>query len=151
MVGNLLERAYKKIEKYEGDLVMETILTIASVGGTVLAAGLTFVITFLKTMGKTRAARAEAEEAKSNAIDEAAKNAINAEIERLIQIDESAYSELDALLKKQVSGTAGSIKFRDVLLSLHDFCLDNGYAWNEEAMTEAINSKVSFTKSVNAN
>ena len=122
---------------------MELWTTIGSILGIIAAAGVSFAITFVKTMKVKNGVQTEADKEK-------AKNAINAEIERLVQIDETAYAALDALLKGNQKGTAGSIKFRDVLLSLHDFCLDNGYTWNEEEMTKAITDKVAFTKTVNS-
>lgn len=129
---------------------MEILTTIGSILGVVVAALVSFLITFKKTMKAKKGVQTEADEAKAIAAVEAAKNAINAEIERLVQVDETAYAALDGLLKTNQKGTAGSIKFRDVLLSLHDFCLDNGYTWNEEEMTKAITDKVAFTKTVNS-
>ena len=120
---------------------MELLATIGSILGMVAAAAISFVITFVKTMKSKKGVQTEADQEK-------ATNAINAEIERLIKVDELAFAALDKLLKTQ-SNTAGSIKMRDVLLSLHDFCLDNGYTWDEEAMIKAIEDKVAFTKVVN--
>lgn len=128
---------------------MEIWTMICSILGAVVAGGLSFAITFAKTMKAKNGVQTEAEEAKALAAAEAAKNAINEEIERLVQADETDYAALDELLKTTHKGTAGSIKFRMVLQALHVFCLDNGFAWNEEKMTEAIKNKVAFTKSVN--
>lgn len=81
---------------------------------------------------------------------ETAKNAITAEIKKLVANAEVTYDAWDKSLKASGSGTAGAMKKRDVVMALKTFCLENGFAWHEEEMNEAIEAEVAFTKAVNA-
>lgn len=81
---------------------------------------------------------------------EQAKNAINAEIKKLVANAEVTYEAWDKSLKASGTGTAGNMKKRDVVMALKTFCLENGFAWNEAEMDKAIEEEVAFTKSVNA-
>lgn len=79
-----------------------------------------------------------------------AKNAINAEIKKLVANAEVTFEAWDKSLKASGTGTAGNMKKRDVVMALKTFCLEKGFAWDEKAMDEAIEAEVAFTKSVNA-
>ena len=81
---------------------------------------------------------------------EQAKNAISAEIKKLVANAEDTFEAWDKTLKASGTGTAGNMKKRDVVMALKTFCLENGYAWNETEMNEAIEAEVAFTKAVNA-
>ena len=81
---------------------------------------------------------------------ETAKNEITAEIKKLVANAEVTFDAWDKSLKASGTGTAGSMKKRDVVMALKTFCLEKGYAWNEDAMNEAIEAEVAFTKAVNA-
>lgn len=81
---------------------------------------------------------------------EQAKNAINAEIKRLVACAEVTYEAWDKSLKAQGTGSAGGMKKSFVVTGLKTFCLDNKYAWNEAEMDKAIEDEVAFTKAVNA-
>lgn len=81
---------------------------------------------------------------------EQAKNAINAEIKKLVANAEVTFEAWDKSLKASGTGTAGNMKKRDVVMALKTFCLEKGYAWNEAEMNDAIEAEVAFTKAVNA-
>ena len=81
---------------------------------------------------------------------EQAKNAISAEIKKLVANAEVTFEAWDKSLKASGTGTAGGMKKRDVVMALKTFCLEKGYAWNEAEMNEAIEAEVAFTKAVNA-
>lgn len=81
---------------------------------------------------------------------EEAKNAINAEIKKLVANAEVTFEAWDKSLKASGTGTAGNMKKRDVVMALKTFCLEKGFAWNEAEMDKAIEDEVAFTKSVNA-
>jgi len=81
---------------------------------------------------------------------EIAKNAINAEIKRLVAAAEVTYEAWDKSLKAAGTGSAGNMKKSFVITGLKTFCLDNKYAWNEAEMDKAIEDEVAFTKAVNA-
>ena len=121
---------------------MEKLNAIISAATTLLAAGGAFLVALLKVFKGKKTIKSSYEQ-------EVAVNAINAEIERLVKTTEVAYGTIDKVLKLN-NESAGSLKKRDVLLSLHDFCLDRGYTWDEDAMSAAIDAKVDFTKTVNS-
>ena len=81
---------------------------------------------------------------------EKAKNAINAEIKKLVANAEVTFEAWDKSLKASGTGTAGNMKKRDVVMALKTFCLEKGFAWNETEMDKAIEEEVAYTKSVNA-
>lgn len=120
---------------------MTKIEMIIAAATTLLTTVGAFLTALLKSMKGKKSIKSSYEQ-------EVAVNAINAEIERLVKTTEVAYSTIDKVLKLN-NESAGSLKKRDVLLSLHDFCLDRGFAWDEDAMSAAIDSKVDFTKTVN--
>lgn len=113
-----------------------------SAATTFLAAVSAFIVAILKLFKGKKTVKASYEE-------QVATNAINAKIEELVQATEVAYSSIDKVLKLN-GESAGSLKKRDVLISLHDFCLDNGFAWDDEKMSGLIDAKVDFTKTVNS-
>ena len=120
---------------------MEKIETFATAIVAVLATAVSFLAALLKALKGRKTVKASYEE-------EAATNAINSKIEELVKATEVAYASIDKVLKLN-NESAGSLKKRDVLISLHDFCLDRGFAWNEDKMSALIDSKVDFTKTVN--
>lgn len=81
---------------------------------------------------------------------ENAKNAISAEIKKLVANAEVTFDAWDKSLKASGTGTAGAMKKRDVIMALKTFCLEKGFAWNEAEMDEAIEAEVAYTKAVNA-
>ncbi len=80
---------------------------------------------------------------------EAAKNAIQAEIKKLVAEAEVTYEAWDKSLKSAGTGTAGSMKKNAVVMALKTFCLENGFVWNETEMDKAIEEEVAYTKTVN--
>lgn len=87
--------------------------------------------------------------AKTEAEKEKAQNAINAELKRLVANAEVTFAPIDLLLKAQ-GDSAGSMKKRDVIANLKTFCLENGFAWDDETMDKAVEDEVAYTKVVNA-
>ena len=81
---------------------------------------------------------------------EKAKNAINAEIKRLVANAEVTYEAWDKSLKASGAGSAGNMKKDSVVTGLKTFCLENNYDWNAAEMDKAIEDEVAFTKAVNA-
>lgn len=79
---------------------------------------------------------------------EQAKNAIDAEIKRLVADAEVNYAPIDATLKQQ-GRTAGSMKKSIVTNDLKAFCLENKIKWDAAEMDAAIENAIAFTKSVN--
>ena len=79
-----------------------------------------------------------------------AKNAVSAEIKKLVANAEVTFDAWDKSLKASGTGTAGNMKKRDVVMALKTFCLEQGIAWNEAEMDKAIEAEVAFTKAVNA-
>lgn len=136
---------YKKIKKRKK--IMDIMIYIGWAIGMALAAGVSFVITYVKKeQGKKTAVEVVAVERD----DARAELAVLAEAERLIKEFELDLSDLDTLLHTNVTdGTAGSMKFRMVLQALDCFCLRNGFKWDVETMTQLIKDKVAFTKAVN--
>ena len=117
---------------------MEFILNIA--GAIVGVASLiNAIIAWVKAIKNGNVAKAEQ-----------AKNEINAEIKKLVANAEVTFEAWDKSLKASGTGTAGSMKKRDVIMALKTFCLEKGFEWNEAEMDEAIEAEVAYTKSVNA-
>ena len=81
---------------------------------------------------------------------EAAKNAINAEIKKLVANAEVTYEAWDKSLKASGTGTAGNMKKSFVMMAIKTFCLENKFTWNEDEISEAVEAEVAYTKSVNA-
>jgi hypothetical protein len=117
---------------------METIYNIIAIAGGVISL-VTTVIAWYKAVKNGNKAKAEE-----------AKNAISAEIKKLVANAEVTFEAWDKSLKASGTGTAGNMKKRDVVMALKTFCLEKGYTWNEQEMNEAIESEVAFTKAVNA-
>ena len=121
---------------------METIRIIITVAATLVTTFVPSIVALIKAIKDKKAAKTEAEAEK-------AKNAIAVEIKNLVQNAETSFAAIDKVLKSQGS-TAGPMKKRDVVIALKAFCLENGYAWNDEEMNAAVEKEVAFTKSVNA-
>lgn len=81
---------------------------------------------------------------------EAAKNAIHAEIKKLVANAEETYEAWDKSLKASGSGTAGNMKKSFVMMAIKTFCLENKFTWNEEEIDKAVEAEVAYTKTVNA-
>lgn len=101
-----------------------------------------------KAKEEAATAKTEKEKAEAEAKLEAAKNAVNAEIKRLVAGAEVSFEAIDKLLKAQHQ-TAGPMKKRDVVTNLKTFCLENGFDWDDAAMDKAIEDEVAYTKVVN--
>jgi hypothetical protein len=108
-----------------------------------LSASIPFAIKLVKYIKAYKAAKTEAEKAQ-------AANAIYLETKRLVAEAEKTYREIDAMLKKQGS-TAGPLKYGYVINALKAFCLENGYACELTALSDAIKEEVAHTKTVNYN
>ena len=80
---------------------------------------------------------------------EKARNAIFAEIKRLVAEAETTYKETNIMLKN-VGSSAGSLKKDYVVTAIKAFCLENGFPWNATEMDKAIEDEVAYTKTVNA-
>lgn len=117
---------------------MELILNIVALV-TGVAALVNAVIAWYKAIKNGKTAEAEK-----------AKNAIASEIKKLVANAEVTYEAWDKSLKAAGTGTAGSMKKRDVVMALKTFCLENGFTWNETEMNKAIEDEVAYTKTVNA-
>ena len=81
---------------------------------------------------------------------EQAKNAITAEIKKLVAQAEVTYEAWDRTLKASGTGTAGDMKKSFVVMAIKTFCLENSYPWNEKEIDDAIEAEVAYTKTVNA-
>jgi hypothetical protein len=121
---------------------MEIVRTLIAVVATLLTTIIPSAIALFKAIKAKRNAQTLAEQEK-------AKNAIVAEIKRLVENAEVSFKSIDAMLKQR-GESAGSMKKRDVVIALKAFCLENGYAWDDAAMNEAIEAEVAFTKAVNS-
>lgn len=114
---------------------------------------LSVAVTFVTTVVPSAIALWKSIKAKKNAKTEAekerAKNAIATELKRLVENAEVTFAPIDRLLKAQ-NQSAGSMKKRDVIANLKTFCLENGFAWDDEAMDKAIEDEVAYTKAVNS-
>lgn len=117
---------------------MELILNIVALV-TGVAALVNAIIAWYKAIKNGKIAEAEK-----------ARNAINAEIKKLVANAEVTYEAWDKSLKAAGTGTAGSMKKSNVMLALKTFCLENGFAWNETEMNKAVEDEVAYTKTVNA-
>jgi hypothetical protein len=121
---------------------MEKFEIIISIAATLLGTLIPSAIALWTQIKAKRNAKTEAEAEK-------AKNAINAEIKRLVAGAEVSFEAIDKLLKNQ-NQTAGPMKKRDVISNLKTFCLENGYGWVDAEMDKAIEDEVAYTKVVNA-
>ncbi len=121
---------------------METIYIIISIVATLVTTLLPSIIALINACKAKHNAKTEAEAEK-------AKNAINAEIKNLVANAEVSFADIDKILKSQ-NRSAGRMKNRDVIVNLKAFCLENGYAWDDEAMKKAVEDEVAYTKTVNA-
>ena len=121
---------------------METVRTIIAIVATLVTTLVPSIIALCKAIKAKKNATTEADAEK-------AKNAITAEIKRLVANAEVSFAAIDKMLKQQ-NGSAGAMKKRDVVIALKAFCLENGYAWDNAAMDAAIEDEVAFTKTVNA-
>lgn len=120
---------------------METLETIVAIVATLLTSLVPTALALAKAIKAKKTAQTEAEH-------ERAKNAITAEIKRLVQDAEVSFKSIDALLKQR-GESAGQMKKKSVVSDLKAFCLENGYAWDGAAMDEQIEAEVAFTKAVN--
>lgn len=123
-------------------MAIETILDIIYVLGGAIAVAVPMVIKLIKAIRARKEAQTEAEIAKADA-------AIMAQIKVLVQSAETAFKQIDGILKQQNS-SAGLLKKREVMNSLKSFCLEKGYAWDEAKMDDAVEAEVKYTKTVNA-
>lgn len=121
---------------------MEMLETIIAIVATLLTSLVPTVLALAKAIKAKKAAQTEAEL-------ERAKNAITAEIKRLVEEAEISFKSIDAMLKQR-NESAGTMKKKSVVSDLKAFCLENGYAWDDAAMNEQIEAAVAFTKAVNA-
>ena len=117
--------------------------------------GLTTGLTIWLNVRKIKAARVEAElakteqeQAEAEAKAEAAKNALAKEITRLVADAEEKYKAVNDFLKRQGS-SAGTLKKAYVETAIKAFCLENGYTYDKTELDTAIQETVKFTKSVN--
>ena len=114
-----------------------------------VSVAVTFVTTVIPSVLALLTAIKSRKGAKTEAEKERAKNAIATELKRLVANAEISFAPIDRLLKAQ-SQSAGSMKKRDVIANLKTFCLENGFAWDDEAMDKAIEDEVAYTKVVNS-
>lgn len=134
---------------------MEIMEIIGSVAGMLAAAGVSFGLTFWRTMKSKKAEECVANEAKeeaSNAKDEAsaakALLAIRDVIKKHIVSKELNLSDIHDWLKTR-SGTAGGLKFELVLNAVQIFCLAHQYKYDDAELEQMIKDEVEFTKQVN--
>ena len=121
---------------------MEKLQIMISIAATLVTTLIPSAIALWTQIKAKRAAKTEAEAEK-------AKNAINAEIKRLVAGAEVSFEAIDKLLKAQHQ-SAGSMKKENVVANLKTVCLENGFGWDGEAMDKAIEDEVEYTKAVNA-
>ena len=117
---------------------METIFNILAIALSVVSL-VNAVVAWCKAIKNGNTAKAEM-----------ARNAINAEIKKLVAEAEVTFDAWDKSLKASGTGTAGAMKKRDVIMALKTFCLEKGFAWDGEEMDTAIEAEVAYTKAVNA-
>lgn len=128
---------------------MENIMaTIGSVLGMLAAAGASFGLTFWRTMKAKKGVQSEAEVAKAEADHAKARLEILAEIKKYIKRNESELKDLHEWLKTR-KGTAGGLKFENVLNAVKIFCLAHQYAYDDAELEQMVIDEVEFTKSVN--
>lgn len=121
---------------------MEKLQLIIAIASTLVT---TLIPSLIALVGQIKAKH----NAKTEAEKEKAKNAIAAELKRLVANAEVSFSAIDGLLKAQHQ-SAGAMKKRDVVTNLKTFCLENGYGWDDAEMDKAIEDEVAYTKVVNA-
>lgn len=122
---------------------MQTVYIIISVLGTLVTTLIPSIIAYVKAIRDKVRAQTTAEA-------EHAQNAIIAEAKRLVESAEVSLEAIDNILKTNNSGTAGGMKKRDVILALKVFCLEHGYAWDDEEMNAIVEREIAFTNAVNA-
>ena len=116
-------------------------IVYAIAGGVITAIPL--IVGVVNSVKAKNRAKTEAEKAQ-------AESAIKDELKALVRGAEQTYSTIDKILKSQGS-SAGKMKKSDVMKALKVFCLENGYSWDEESMSLAVEREVEYTKSVNSN
>lgn len=126
---------------------MESITNVVSSVVMAILAVVSSVIAFFKG-NKAKKNGKSVVDTEAQLKEESAKNAITAEIKKLIVGAEEAYKSIDKFMKSQNS-SAGGLKKGYVLNSLKAFCLEHGYVWDDEKMNEAIEAEIAFSKSVN--
>lgn len=120
----------------------EIMATIGSVLGMLAAAGVSFGITFWRTMKSKKGVQSEADVAN-------AKLAILAEIKKYIKRNELELKDLHEWLKSRNGGTAGGLKFENVLNAVKIFCLAHKYVYDDAELEQWVKEEVEFTKCVN--
>jgi Flp pilus assembly protein TadB len=126
----------------------ELMMTLGSLAGMLAAAGVSFGITFWRTMKSKKNVQTEADVAKADAAAAEAKLAIIAEIKKYIKRNEGELKDLHEFLKTR-KGTAGGLKYELVLNAVKVFCLANQYTYDDAELEQMIADEVEFTKSVN--
>lgn len=134
---------------------MEIMEIIGSVAGMLAAAGVSFGLTFWRTMKAKKDVQCQAEDVKveaSTAKEEAATAkallAIRDVIKKHIVSKELNLSDIHDWLKTR-SGTAGGLKFELVLNAVQIFCLAHQYKYDDAELEQMIKDEVEFTKQVN--
>ncbi len=127
----------------------EIIATLGSLLGMLAAAGASFGITFWRTMKAKKGVQSEADVAKAEADYAKARLEILAEVKKYIKRNESELKDLHLWLKTR-KGTAGGLKFENVLNAVKIFCLAHNYAYTDAELEQMVMDEVEFTKSVNA-
>lgn len=115
-------------------------IVYAVAGG--ITTAIPFIIGLVKNVKAKKIAKTQKEEAE-------AECAIKDEIKNLVRGAEETFSTIDKILKGQGS-SAGTMKKAEVMKSLKVFCLENGYHWNEDDMSFAVEREVEYTKQVNS-
>ena len=115
-------------------------IVYALAGG--IATAIPFVVGLVQNIKAKKIAKTQKEEAE-------AECAIKDEIKNLVRGAEETFSTIDKILKGQGS-SAGTMKKAEVMKSLKVFCLENGYHWNEDDMSFAVEREVEYTKQVNS-
>lgn len=133
--------------------IMEVMEVIGSILGMVAAAGVSFGVTYWRTR-KTKVqseteAKAETEVAKAEAAKAEAQLAILAEAKKWITRNELDLKDIHEWLKTR-QGTAGGLKFENVLNAVKIFCLAHQYKYDDAQLEQMIKDEVEFTKTVNA-
>ena len=129
---------------------MEFMAYLGSFAGMILAAAVSFGITFWRTMKTKKGAQSEAEVAKAEADYANARIAILAEVKKYIVRNELGLKDLHEWLKSRNGGTAAGLKFENVLNAVKIFCLAHGFKYIDEDLEQMVRDEVEFTKVVNA-
>lgn len=120
----------------------EIVIWIAYIAVGFLTGAVPTVIALIKSIKSRKIARTE--EAKAKADLDIKNYAIG-----LISEAEELYSVVDVALKA-MGGSAGSVKKETVMARLHQYALDNGFAFDAERWSAEIDQLVAMTKVVNA-